>query len=215
MNIFFKNLQKIENDIEAYFNLIEKSGLALEQGIKEYLTHRKKTFKQRIKDIDGFEGEADCMRRRVRDYLFSRMLIPESRGDVLELLESSDNLIDSAKKILNQFDIEQPDIPKELKKDFLELAAGSVSALREIVRANISYFHEIQLINSHIQNTYYFEKHVDRIEFALKKKIFSVKNRHVGDKMQLQRFAEMIAGISDQAESVGEKLSVSAIKREF
>lgn len=144
------------------------------------------------------------------------MLIPESRGDVLGLLETTDNVVDAIKKVLLQFDIEMPDIPESLKEEFMELTKMSVKTVDEMVLASRAFFREISIVNDHVNKVHYFEHEADKIEEEIKRKAFNSSDiKELSKKVQLRYFAEKVALISDEAESVCDRLSIYVIKRSF
>jgi predicted phosphate transport protein (TIGR00153 family) len=214
MSIFSNKVSMLEAEIEALLDQISRAGLIFTAAIKDYLSGNADKFLQRMNTVMDLESEVDEKRREIRYKLYTQMLIPESRGDVLSLLENIDNVIDAIKEVLIQFEIERPSIPESLHKDFNELAAASNEAVNYTVKSARSYLKDIHLINDYINKTYFYEHEADVLETAIKRKVFS--SDEYGDlaqKMHIRDFAEHIAGISDQAEDVCERLSVAAIKR--
>jgi len=116
---------------------VQESALVFESCITEYLKQELELFQNKIQRIDKIESEADKLRRDIRYQLYTQMLIPESRGDVLGLLEHCDDVVDIAKKVLFQFEIERPKIADFLKEDFRELVKISASAVDAMVKAVI------------------------------------------------------------------------------
>ncbi len=214
MSIFFNKVSMLEAEIEAMLDEISQAGMIFIAAIRDYFNEDMKKFHGRLKIIMKLESDVDNMRREIRYKLYTQMLIPESRGDVLSLLENIDNVIDAVKDVLIQFDIEKPHIPESLHRDFIELSKSSTKAVNSTVKAARSFFKEIYLINDYISKTYFYEHEADVSESIIKRKVFS--SEEYGDlaqKMQIRDFAVLIAGISDEAESVCERLSVAAIKR--
>ncbi len=208
--------KKLIGDIDIFWDTISRSALAFRSGIKNYLTGKTERFQSDLNDINKLENETDTLRREIKYKLYSHMLIPESRGDVLGLLETTDNVIDSIKKILLQFDIERPMIPASMKEDFMELTKMSVKTVDEMVLASRAFFREISIVNDHINKVHYFEHEADKIEEDLKRKAFNSKEvKELSHKVQLRYFVEKVALISDEAEAVCERLSVYVIKRSF
>jgi predicted phosphate transport protein (TIGR00153 family) len=144
------------------------------------------------------------------------MLIPESRGDVLGLLETLDDVVDICEKVLEQFSIETPDIRDFLKSDFRELAELSASCVDEIVKAARCFFTDITMVSNYVNKVHFYEHEVDDLEEQLKRKAFSSGEIvRFSQKVHMRYFAEKIAKVSDVAQSVAERLSVYAIKRKI
>ncbi len=213
MQLLFKQIGKLEKQIESLLDDIEHAALLFKAAIADYLEKRISEFNARLEQISDLESKMDEQRRDIRYKLYSRMLIPDSRGDVLSLLENIDNIIDLTKEVLMQFSIEQPSIPAELHTKFLKLTEASIEAMLNTVLASRVYFRELHLINDYINRTFFFEHEADAIESAIKKEIFGLKDCGLAEKMQLRDFTEHIAGVSDESEAVCERLSVAAVKR--
>ncbi|MBW2490466.1 MAG: DUF47 family protein [Deltaproteobacteria bacterium] len=95
------------------------------------------------------------LRRLEKDYLLRgdetylqdmRDRITESRGDVLELLENMDALLDCFKGAMWRFEIEYPTIPAEMHNDFKELVACVVDAVEAMVRSARTFFKDIAAV---------------------------------------------------------------------
>lgn len=214
MSIFTSKVSMMEGEIEAMLDEISQAGLIFIAAIREYLKGDWDKFMARLKTIMEMENEVDDRRREIRYKLYTQMLIPESRGDVLSLLENIDNVIDAIKDVLIQFEIETPKIPTELHDDFNDLAVASNEAVNYTVKASRAFFKEIHMINDYINKTYFYEHEADLCESTIKRKVFSSDDYgDLAHKMHIRDFAVHIAGISDEAEAVCERLSVAAIKR--
>lgn len=214
MSLLFNRARKIEAQIEQFFDKISDAGLIFSAGINDYLDGDMEQFQRRLKDIKKHEADADELRREIRYQLYSKMLIPESRGDVLGLLETSDNVIDTTKTVLAHFDIEKPRILPAFKENFKKLTEASVESLSNLVRANHAFFKNNDVIQDYIHKVFFFEHEADRIEETLKRAIFaSEKISRLSEKMLLRDFVGYIAGLSDDCEDVAERLSVYSIKR--
>jgi len=214
MSIFTSKVSAMEGEIEALLDEISQAGMVFVAAIREYLKGDCEKFIRRLDTIMKLENDVDDKRREIRYKLYTQMLIPESRGDVLSLLENIDNVVDAIKDVVIQFDIERPVIPESLHSDFNDLSEASNQAVNYTVKAARSFFKEIYLINDFINKTYFYEHEADICESSIKRKVFS--SDQFGDlamKMHIRDFAVHIAGISDEAEAVCERLSVAAIKR--
>ncbi|MEA2104406.1 MAG: DUF47 family protein [Candidatus Cloacimonadota bacterium] len=214
--MFMNRTKQLEGDIDEYLDKVTVSSLIFLEGIKSYLNQDTKRFETQYENITKLESEADNIRRNIKYKLYTNMLIPESRGDVLGLLETMDNVVDTAEKAIEQFSIEKPDIPKFLHKDFLLLAELSSKSVEEVVKGARSFFKEINLVNDFINKVHYYEHEADNVEEILKRNVFNSEEiTRFSKKVHLRYFAEKIALVSDVAEEVAERLAVYAIKRQI
>ena len=212
--IFSSKTKELESDIDRFLDEVEKSALMFKEGVHTYIHNKMDRFENYLDEITTIENNADEIRRKIKHELYTFMLIPESRGDVLGVLETMDNIIDIAKKVLEQISIETPNIPDFLKSDFIELADLSCKAVEELVKGAQAFFKEIKLVSNYINKVHFYEHEADKVEEQLKRKAFKTKEiTRFSKRVHLRYFAEKIARVSDEAESVGERLSVYAIKR--
>ncbi len=210
--ISLRKSKVLEGQIDELLDTISRGSLVFRNGIKEYLDGEIGRFEAAIAELTGMESHADELRRTIESRLYLHSLIPEMRGDVLGLLESMDTVINSEKKTLLQFSVEMPDIPAEFCPDFLTLAEGSRSAAEEMVTAVRAFFHDFNMVKNYLHKVYFYEKEADKISDRLKRRIFA-SGLDLSHKIHLRYFALHIENISDYAEDVADRLSISSIKR--
>ena len=214
MKTLFTRNKNLINDIDKYLNDIEKGALTFQQALFEYYSGEMDKFEARCMEINKLEHNCDEIRRDIKHNLYSNLLIPESRGDVLGLLETLDNVIDTAKKVVTHFSIENPIIFEFLKKDFIDLTEASVKTVLELINASRAFFREIKIVKDFLNKVYFWEHEADKIEEQLKRKIFNSNEiKKFSVKVHLRDFAEKISKFADEAQDVSERLSIYAIKR--
>ena len=211
-NILRKKLT-IGKQIDDFLDKVSESGLMFKQGMDAYLKANKDSFTRKIDEISDTEHQGDALRRSVEEQLYVKTLIPESRGDVLELLESMDALLDRFKGVMWQFEIEQPEISSEFTEEFRELVLCVVETVEAIVRSSRAFFVNVFSVSDHIHKVSYWETQSDKISTRLQKNIFSCQDLQLSQKMQLRDLVRHVDKIADRAEDVADKLSIYIIKR--
>jgi predicted phosphate transport protein (TIGR00153 family) len=214
--LFNNRTKQLETEIDKYLDSVLKAGLIFYEGVKHYLSNDKKAFQNDFDKISELETSADNIRREIKTKLYTYMLIPESRGDVLGLLETLDDVVDICEIVLKQLSIENPEMPDYLKEDFLELSEFSQKTVEELVKGARAFFKEINMVNDFVNKVHFYEHEADDVEEQLKRKIFGTdKIPRFSRKIHMRYFAEKIAAVSDVAEDVAERLAVYAIKRKI
>ena len=211
--MLFRRSKELEEKIDDYLDAVSQGMLVFNEGLRNFLGGDLEMFAERIATIDELERRADELRRDIENSLYSQSLIPEHRGDVLGLLESIDDVIDSAKESLNQFDVEQPGVPRELNDLFLELARMATEAAEAVVSAARAFFRDINAVKDHLHKTYFYEKEADKVGDRLKRAVFRSTELDLARKTHLRYFAGHIDSIADRAEDVADRLAIYAIKR--
>jgi hypothetical protein len=212
MLIPFARASALENQVDEFLDTITQGVLGMQEALIHYFADDHEEFSDRLTKVRQLENKADEIRKHTETSLYTHSLIPESRGDVLALLENMDNVVDRAKEVLQRFDVERPEIPGEFVTGFLELTEKSVQTVDNCVAAARAYFRDVNMVRDFINKVDFYESEADRAGLKLKKKIFA-SDLDLGQKMHLRYFAEQVESISDLAEHVSERLAISAIKR--
>jgi predicted phosphate transport protein (TIGR00153 family) len=213
MAIMFKSSKVLQATVDDYLDSISQGLLLFQMGVKNYLDKNEPDFEHHLQKIDTLESDADQLRRNIENDLYSNSLIPEHRGDVLGLIESADNLIDTAKETLNQFYVEQPYIPADLSEEFKKLTETCVEAAEHIVKACRSFFKDLHSVSDSIHKVYFYEKEADVISDRIKRQVFRRTDLDLSQKIHLRHFALHIENLSDEAEGVADRLAIYVIKR--
>jgi len=203
----------IEKQIDDFLDQVSESGLLFKSGVKAYLKGNLESFEKKIESISDTEHQGDALRRTLQEQLYRRTLIPESRGDVLALLERIDSLLDRFKGALWRFDIERPAIGDEFHEDFKELINSSVESVEALVRSSRAFFKEISAVADHMHKVSYWETESDKISTRLQRHIFRNKEMRLSHRMQLRDFVRHVDKIADRAEDVADSLNIFVIKR--
>lgn len=216
-HILFGRSQELETEIAEYLDLVSQGALTFKRDLKRYVRKEFEIFEEALIDIKEIENNADDHQKNIKYKLYKYMLIPDSRADVLNIVEEIDTITDLAKEVIYEISIEKPKIPVNLESDFLELVENSAKAVDMLVKAVRAFFQEISQVNNYVNKVHFFEHQVDKNEERIKRKIFSEECQEIeiAYKMQLRYFIEEIAALSDQAEMVSEDISVAAIKRKI
>lgn len=200
--------------IERFLSLMDQGVLVFQEGVKSYLANNQVSFSDHLRTLSSLETDADIVKRKIENILYTRSLMPQLRGDIMRLLEDLDNIIDMAKSNLYQFDVEVPFIPVELHPDFIKLTEVSVAAVETVIPAARAYFRDPDSIKETIHRVYFYENEVDKIALSLKRKVFQeMTNLKLSEKFHLRYFTLHIENLSDAAEKVADLLSIMAIKR--
>ena len=211
-NLFSKT-KLLESKIDEYLDHTSEAGLVFREAIKDYLEGRFDEFEERRKHVTELERSADEIRLAVERQLYVETLIPDSRGDVLGILEHTDDVIGTAKHTLMLLSVQRPRIPQELNADYLALADYGCRAVQELVMGIRAFFRSAPAITDHVHKVVFWEKEADKVGERLKRAIFQSSDLELARKLHLGDFVVHVDTLADNAEDVSERLSISAIKR--
>lgn len=210
--MFFKKTIKLEAQIDEYLDLVIKGGLIFKLGLKCYTEKQEEEFENYLKDLIKIEDKADDLRRNIEIKLYSRTLIPESRGDVLGLLESCDKVLNITTETLLEFSVEIPQVDEDLKAYFSELAESSIACMENTVSGIRSYFKNIDAVRDYITKVQFYKKETNKIAEKIKRRVFRTE-KELSQKIHLRYFTFHIERIAEQSEDVCDRLSIAVIKR--
>jgi len=209
----FRKTKVLELKMDEFLNIVNESGLVFSDGVKNYLSGKVELFEDNVNKLKTQESKADELRRGIEEHLYLETLIPESRGDVLALLETADNVINQVKATLLEFSVESPMVPKQFHEDFVNLTEDSVKAIDEMTKALRSFFKNPSSVNDFLHKVYYYEKEADKASERLKRAIFADDSLKLSEKIHLRYFALHIDTIADKSEDVADRLGIYSIKR--
>lgn len=209
----FRRTKELEFEIDEFLGKLSESAILFKLGIKAFLREgRSEDFQTKLAEVIALETSADALRRRIKKELYTYTLIPESRGDVLGLIETLDDVLNFFEATLQAFNSENPDIPETHRADFKQLTNMVVSAVDALVLAARAFFHTPLAVNDYNHKVQLYEKEADKVSSKLKQGIFD-SNLKLSHKMQLRDFVEHIDNIANWAEDVADRLEIYAIKR--
>ena len=203
----------IEKEVDEFLDRVSEAGLLCKNGMDAYLKGDMEVYATYLKSIRDTEHKGDALRRSLEKNLYEKTLIPESRGDVMELLEDMDALLDRYTGLIWQFEIERPDICAEFHEDFKELLSHSVESVEADVLSCRAFFKNINAVANHIHKVSFWEKESDKVSTRLQRAIFGRKDLRLSHKMHLRFFVKQVDRIADEAEDVADRLNIYVIKR--
>jgi len=209
----FKNRTGIEKEIDSFLNRASESGLIFNQGIDAFLGNNLDAFSEHLSHVVETEKEADTLRLSIEDLLYRKTLIPESRGDVLELIERMDALLGRFIGVLFRIEIERPDIKPQFHDSLKNLSNCVIQAVEAATLSLRSYFKDISQATDHIHKIAFWETEADKASTSLQKAIFNNNELGLDLKMQLRDLVRSIDKIADHAEDLGDTLAIYVIKR--
>ena len=213
MAVFTRTTKKLILKIDEFFDNIELGLLVFREGIKAYLDKDMESFARHLQKVETLENNADNLQRTIENEMITHSILPQHREEVIKLIEELDEIIDSAKRSLNEIYIEMPDIPPILNKDFISLTETSVNAAEELIPAVRAYFKAPYTVREKLLKVYYFESETDKISMNTNRRIFQeMKEIDLAHKAHLRYIVHHIENISDQAQKAADLLSAMAIK---
>jgi len=209
----FRRTKELEQKIDGFFDKLSEAAVVYRLAVRVYLKEgMNEEFQRRLENVNTLESEADKLRREIEQQLYTNTLIPDSRGDVLGLIETADQLLSQFEGSLWAFNIEKPDIPDEFCDGYKKLAGMVVKAVDELGLGARAFFRSPHDVPAYNHKVMLYEREADVISTSLKRAIFA-SDLELSRKLHLREFVEQIDSIADLAEDVADRLAIYAIKR--
>ena len=212
-DLFFKKGRQVETLIYSY---LENLGLIQEQFLKAMDMCLKEgvcdDFVFLVEHTHKYESKADDIRDEVNLLMYSRALIPESREDIMGLLEEIDGIPRHLEQVLNMIRTQKLTIPEFLVLDIRELLRVSIESCDLMIKQVGVMLRNEPGIRSLMSTIDQNESHCDHIERRIIIKIFD-SNLDPFVKLQLKEMVLIMGDISDQADWVSKRINIITLKR--
>jgi len=210
--MLWKKEQSIIDKIKGYLDQVDTCRNHFRKCIEKLLLEPDDDENQAIlEEVHRAESKADDLRRNIELQLYQRALIPESRGDVLGLLETMDAIPGMFQSLCYQFLLEKIVVPEQFRERYLHLVDVNLKSYDLVRQAVLGLFYkqEVKELTDLVDAV---ESDSDRIERDLIRDIFSSK-LDKADKILLKEIVINTGDISDQAEIVKDRLILAIVKR--
>ncbi len=208
----FKTSKDVALSLDDFFDKIDLGTLNFKKGVNHYLDGNSTEFEQNLTYIKTLEHEADSIQRKIENDFYLHSLMPNYASDILNLLESVDDIIDMSKDVLSQFEVETPHIPAFLKNDYAELTKLSAKSVENVIPAARIFFTSPDEVKDKIQKVLFYHRETNTLSTNIKRKIFQETDLKLSEKLHLRYFALHIEQVSDMAKVVAQQLSSLVIK---
>lgn len=198
-------LQYLENLTRTQEHFVKAMETCLDEGICGQ-------FSFLIDQTHKFESKADEIREEVNLLMYSRALIPESREDIMNLLEHMDCIPRIFELILHLIRTQKLKIPQFIELETKDLIRISVESCELMIRQVELMIKNKQGIRALLATIDHNESHCDHIERTLMIKVFD-SDLETCVKLQLKELIIAMGEISDQADRVSKRVNIMTLKR--
>jgi len=159
-----------------------------------------------------FESQADDVREEIKTLMYSKILLPESRGDIMRLLDGMDNIPRYMEIVLNMIKTQKLAIPDFLVPDIRELVKASLEAVGLMSTQVEDLFRRKGRIEELVSIIDQKESQCDRIERRLISAIFD-SGLDGFMKLQLKELVIYLGEISDHVDILSKQINIMNLKR--
>ena len=211
--LLFKKEQQVEQLIYQYLDNLK---MAQNEFLKAMNVYFEKGFSDDfdflIERLHKVESKADDTRYEIETMMYTKALIPESRGDILGLLEAIDQIPGLFQVVLYMIQTQRLSTPDFLVLDMKELIRVSLECCDLLVKEIEALFKKSGDIRSLVSTIDNNESHCDHIERRLITRIFD-SDLEPFQKFQLKEMVIHLGDISDQTDRVSRRVYIISIKK--
>ena len=211
----FSHTNELEQKIDELHDKIIEISMVFKKAVHLFLKEqRSQNYRKLSKEIKTIEHDADVLRRDIENRLYAQNLIPDFRGDVLELVENLDKVINEFDEVAHGFYLERPIIPETYHEQLLELVNEVCQCAENLAFASRAFFKDFSSVRNYSKKVYLLEHESDKTTAKLIDEIFS-SDMELAHKLQLKTFLSEVADIADLAENCVDQLLIYVIKRDI
>jgi predicted phosphate transport protein (TIGR00153 family) len=212
--MLWKKEKSIIDKIKAYLDQVDRCRKRFRDCIEKLIVEPENEENRAIlEEVHRSESKADDLRRTIELQLYERALIPESRGDVLGLLETLDVIPGMFQSLCYQVLLEKIVFPDTFRDRYLHLVDVNLRSYDLVREAVLGLFYNKD-VKTQTDLVDAMESDSDHIERDLIRDIFSCR-MDKADKILLKEIVINTGDISDQAEIVKDRLILAIVKRKI
>ena len=213
MKFLFRKQRQVQILIERYLETLRLVQQTFFQAINSCLDgDARDDFMVLADETHHFESKADDVREEIKTLMYSKVLLPESRGDIMGLLESIDQIPRFFEIILNIIRTQKLAIPDLIVSDVRELVSLSMETCDLMIKQVEDLLQRGRRIPELLDVIDEKESQCDVIERQI---IITLFDSDIDPflKIQLKELVVFLGEISDQADRVSKRINIISFKR--
>jgi len=209
----FKKQQQVESLIYSYLDHLKTTRKRFSEAFETCLDSGMcDHFNFLIEQTHKFESKADDIREEIKTLMYEKALIPESRGDIMGLLESIDEIPRIFEHLLYLIKTQKLVLPELIIPETRDLVRLSLENCDLMFKQVELLFKRIEGIRALVAEIDLNESHCDHVERLIITKLFD-SDIEPFLKLQLKELIEKIGDIADQADRVSKRVNIISMKR--
>ena len=209
----FRKERQVEQFLFSYIDQLGEARERFARAMEAYFAGgRGEDFRVLMAETHKAESRADDLRYAVEALMYEKALLPESRGDILGLLEAVDQIPGIFDRILYTIDNRRIQAPAFLVTDLRAIVTLSVSSVAAFEQQLRGLFTQPADARPLIRTIDEQEKQVDQIERRVMGQLFD-SDLPPFDKIQVKDLLVDLAEITDLAHQVSRRVYIVSVKR--
>jgi predicted phosphate transport protein (TIGR00153 family) len=213
LSFLFRKQSQIESLIYSYLDSLRMTQTRFSEALGLCLAHNTDgTFTFLTEQTHKFESKADDIREEITTLMYGKALLPESRGDIMSLLEEVDVIPRVFERVLYMIKMQKLSIPDFIVPDIEKLVSVSLASFELTLKQIENLLKRHREIRALVATIDYNESECDHIQRRIITRVFD-SDLEPFLKMQLKELVSCIGEISDQADRVSKRVNIISMKR--
>ena len=210
---FLKRNKLLLEKIDQYMEVCDSDMQIFEQAVDQYIKHGNSAdFEALLLKAREFEGSADSILHNIQNSLYKKSLLPESRGDLMRLLERYDDIVDCTNHILRYLNTRNISIPTLISEDIKEIVSISLKCYEQVKKEIRDLLGKRHKVKGYVHTINNYESQCDDIQAKIIKEIFN-SDVDKYDKILFTELINIIAKLTDYCEDAADHIMIINIKR--
>ncbi|MBW8017240.1 MAG: DUF47 family protein [Planctomycetes bacterium] len=211
--LFINKQKKVESSLAEYRQKVSTCIEIFENSILQYLENSDRAMLEKNGvEIHKAESLADDIRREIEVMMYSKSLFPESRGDIMGLLETMDRVPNQAEATIHMISNQRINIPEQFHSQIIELVSICVRCTTALLESSAKLFSDFTTATIALGKVDELESEADHLEEAIIKQIFT-SDIDGFEKIMLRDTVKQISTVCDRAEKSGDRIRIIVAKR--
>jgi predicted phosphate transport protein (TIGR00153 family) len=212
--MLWRSNRKLMAEIERYLVVATECVESFSAGVAHYVENGIDSHLERVAgEVDRKESDADVIRREVELEMFSKSLLPESREDLLLIIERLDLVPNQAQEALRMIlthGFELPPAVRPAVRELAQVGMGAFALTVDLTRDALGKAERVQDLTRQV----YEQEHVgDRLEHQAIRELFRA-DYALAEKMLYRDLVQAVGAVCDFAEDVAQLITVFVVKRQ-
>ena len=209
----FRKTARLVSEIDEFIDRVSEAQMVLERSLFHYFEHGPdEELDQKVEQIMEIETRADELRRSVTTIMYTEMLMPDTRGDVLSLLGDVDTTLDECVHLLVALSVERPAVTREHVEGYRTIISEAGKAVQVMLQGVRAYFKDPNTVRDHVHKISFHDKEATLVILRTGRAIFD-SDMPLEKKREARDWLVAIRNLASHASDVGDQLAIFAVKR--
>jgi uncharacterized protein len=213
--LFLKRQKELERQIGEYCEQVLLCVQSMRNTFEKYqdpATPQDGFLQQASAEAHRHESKADDLRRDIEVRMYKKSMFPESRGDILGLLEALDKVANQAESAVRMMRTHHVTVPIEYRSDLLRLADIALRSVETLLAGVGKLFTDFANAAASAGKVDELESLADQLEATLTERIFG-SSLDGFQKLLVGEVVKKTSGVCDRAEDAADRVGLIVAKR--